>query len=141
MKIAKYDFPDDLHYDATHNWARLDGDEVVQGMTAFGQALAGEIIYVEPAGVSRKVKQGQPMLSVESGKWVGRINATVGGEIAAFNGSLDARPDAVNRDPYGGGWIVRLRPDNLEADLGRLRHASDPAYAELVERERRKYSL
>ncbi|MHB0876384.1 MAG: glycine cleavage system protein H [Anaerolineae bacterium] len=141
MKIDKYDFPDELRYDVTHNWARVEGDEMVQGMTVFGAKLAGEIIYVEPAAVGRRVKQGQPLLSVESGKWVGRVNATVGGEVVAFNQDLEWHPDSVNKDPYGKGWMVRIRPDDLTADLARLRQASDPEYRALIESERRKYSL
>jgi glycine cleavage system H protein len=141
MKIDKYEFPDDLRYDATHNWARLEGGEVVQGMTAFGAKLAGEIIYVEPATVGRKVKQGQPLLSVESGKWVGRINATVGGEVLAFNQDLEWHPDAVNKDPYGKGWMVRIRPDGLDADLARLRQADSAEHRSLIDAERKKYSL
>lgn len=141
MKIDKYDFPDDLRYDSTHNWARIEGAEVVQGMTAFGAKLAGEIIYVEPVALGRRVKQGQPLLSVESGKWVGRINATVGGEVVAFNNDLEWHAEAVNKDPYGKGWMVRLKPDDLDGDLGRLRQADNPAFRELIESERRKYSL
>ncbi len=141
MKIDKYEFPDDLRYDVTHNWARVEGAEVVQGMTAFGAALAGEIIYVEPAAIGRRVKQGQPLLSVESGKWVGRVNATVGGEVLAFNQELEWHAETVNKDPYSKGWMVRLKPDDLAADLARLRQADDAEYRALIEAERRKYGL
>jgi len=134
------DFPPELHYDRTHNWARVEGDVVVQGMTAFGQRLAGEIIYVEPAAVGRKVKQGQPIFSIESGKWVGRINAIVGGEIVAFNTDLDAQPDLVNKEPYGRGWMVRIRPDNLEADLARLGRPDDE-YRRFLDSERQRYGM
>lgn len=140
MQTAKYDFPPELYYDRTHNWARVEGDLVIQGMTAFGQALAGEIIYVEPAAVGRKVKQGQPILSIESGKWVGRINAAVSGQIVAFNVDLEAQPELVNKDPYGRGWMVRLRPDDLEADLARLLRPDDD-YQRFVECERQRYGL
>lgn len=141
MRIAQYDFPDDLYYDKTHNWARVEDGTVTQGMTAFGQALAGEIIYVEPATVGRAVKQGEPLLSVESGKWVGRINAAVSGTIVAVNDELEWQPERVNKEPYAAGWMVRLRPDDLEADLARLYRAGDEAYRQLIEAERRKYNL
>ena len=120
MKIAKYEFPDDRRYDATHNWARQEGDEVVQGMSSFGQALAGEIMYVEPAAVGREVKRGAPVLAVESGKWVGRITATVSGTIVAFNPELEWEPALVNQDAYGRGWMIRIRPNSLEEDWARL---------------------
>jgi glycine cleavage system H protein len=141
MKIAQYDFPDDLYYDNTHNWARVEDGVVTQGMTAFGQALAGEIIYVEPVTAGRAVRQGQPLLSVESGKWVGRINATVSGTIVAVNDRLERQPDRVNKDPYGAGWLVQLRPGDLEPDLTRLQRPDSPAYGRLIELERRKYGL
>ncbi|MGQ9555483.1 MAG: glycine cleavage system protein H [Anaerolineae bacterium] len=140
MQIAKYGFPPELYYDRTHNWARVEGDLVIQGLTAFGQALAGEIIYVEPAAAGRKVKQGQPILSIESGKWVGRINAAVSGQIVAFNVDLEAQPELVNKDPYGRGWMVRLQPDDLEADLARLLRPDDD-YQRFVECERQRYGL
>ncbi len=141
MKIGKYQFPDDLYYDHTHNWVRPEGDEAVQGMSDFGQALAGEIIYVEPAAVGREFEQGRPVLSVESGKWVGRINATVGGTILAFNQELDFRPDLVNEDPYGQGWMVRWRPSNAAEDLARLLRPGSPEFQEVIRAEREKYGL
>jgi len=141
MKIGKYEFPDELYYDRTHNWARVEGTEIVQGMTSFGQALATEIIYVEPAQVGRQVRQGEPIISVESGKWVGRINATVSGQVVAFNEELDWQPEMVNKDPYGAGWMVRLRPTDLEADLARLMRADSEEFRQLIEAERQEYDL
>ncbi|NPV07778.1 MAG: glycine cleavage system protein H [Anaerolineae bacterium] len=141
MKIGKYEFPDDLYYDATHNWARVEAGEVVQGMSAFGQALAGEIVYVEPAAFGREVAQGAPMFSIESGKWVGRINATVSGEVLAFNHELEWEPERVNRDPYGRGWMVRIRPASLEEDLARLLRPDTDEFRAFIAAEREKYGL
>lgn len=141
MKIGKYEFPDNLYYDSTHNWAKVSGEGVTQGMTSLGQALAGEIIYVEAASIGRKVKQGQPILSLESGKWVGRVNAAVSGEIIAFNKTLDAKPELVNHSPYADGWLVRIRPDSLDADLARLLKADSEAYKRLVDEARQRYGL
>ncbi len=141
MKIAKYDFPDELRYDATHNWVRREGDEVVQGMSVFGQALAGEIMYVEPVAVGREVKQGAPVLSVESGKWVGRITATVSGTIVAFNSDLEWEPVLVNQEPYGRGWMIRIQPAALEEDWARLLEAGSEEFHALIAAERQKYNL
>lgn len=141
MKIGKYEFPENLYYDATHNWARVEGDEVVQGMSAFGQALAGGIVYVEPAALGREVAQGAPMFSIESGKWVGRINATVSGEVLAFNRELEWEPEQVNRDPYGQGWMVRIRPVSLEEDLARLLRPDTDEFRAFIAAEREKYGL
>lgn len=141
MKIGKYEFPDDLQYDGGHNWARVEGNEVVQGVTEFGAKVAGEIIYVEPVAVGRHVRQGQPLLCIESGKWVGQVCATVSGEVTAFNVELDRHAGVINKDPYGKGWLVRLKPDCLEDDLSWLRRATEPEYQAFVETERRKYCL
>lgn len=141
MKIDKFEFPDDLRYDATHNWARRDGDEVVQGMSAFGQALAGEIMYVEPVAVGRQVKQGAPVLAVESGKWVGRVTATVSGTIVAFNPDLEWEPALVNQDPYGRGWMIRIQPDSIEDDWARLQAPDGDEFSALIKAERKKYGL
>ncbi len=141
MKIGKYEFPDDRRYDATHNWARQEGDEVVQGMSSFGQALAGEIMYVEPAAVGREVKRGAPVLAVESGKWVGRITATVSGTIVAFNPELEWEPALVNQDAYGRGWMIRIRPNSLEEDWARLQDPESEEFRALIEAERKKYGL
>lgn len=141
MKIYIYEFPDDLRYDATHNWARREDDEVVQGMSDFGQALAGEIMYVEPAAVGREVKQGEPILAVESGKWVGRVNATVSGTIVAFNQDLEWESALINREPYARGWMVRIRPSSVEEDWARLEAPTGDGFRALIEAERRKYNL
>ena len=68
MKIGDYEFPDDLYYDREHNWARVEGNVVTQGLSDFGQDLAGELVYVEVPRVGRRVERGKPMLSMESGK-------------------------------------------------------------------------
>ena len=138
MKIGPYDFPDDLYYDREHNWARVAGQSVTQGLTDFGQAIAGEIIYVEAPRVGREVRQGDPLMSMESGKWVGRVRATVGGRIAAANDALESDSTLVNSDPYGEGWLVQIDMAD-PADLGRLLRPGDPAFAEFIAAERARY--
>jgi glycine cleavage system H protein len=139
MRIGPYDFPDDLYYDREHNWARVEGDQLVQGFTAFGQAIAGEILYVEPPRAGRIVRQGEAIMSVESGKWVGRIRALAGGRIEEGNAALEAEPSLINRDPYGRGWMARLTISNA-AELDNLLRASDPAFAAFMGEERAKYN-
>jgi len=138
VKIGPYEFPDDLYYDREHNWARVEGQEVTQGLTDFGQAIAGEIIYAEPPRVGREVKQGEAFMSMESGKWVGRVKAVVGGQIAAANAELEFDSALINHEPYGGGWLARLRMAD-PTDLIRLMRAADPAFAEFMAAERAKY--
>jgi len=89
MKIDKYEFPDDLLYDKEHNWARIEGGVATIGMTDFGQTLAGEIVYAETPRVGREIKQGDPFMSLESGKWVGRVKAIVTGKITKANEDIE----------------------------------------------------
>jgi glycine cleavage system H protein len=138
MKIDKYEFPDDLLYDKEHSWARVEGNTVTQGLTDFGQDLAGEIVFVEIPRTGRDVTQGEPFMSMESGKWVGRVKAVVSGKIAAANGELEWESATVNRSPYEDGWLTRIDITDT-AQLGKLMHASDSAYREFIAAERAKY--
>lgn len=120
LQVDKYNFPDDCYFDKHHFWARLEGELVVMGMTEYATAMAGEMVFVEVIGKGKKVQQDKAFMSVESGKWVGRVFATVSGQIAEFNEELEFEPGNINRDPYGDGWLVKIRPDNLAAEVGNL---------------------
>jgi glycine cleavage system H protein len=121
--------PGDLLYDLERNvWLRFEGDEVVLGMTDVAQTLCGRIVSVEWKDVGRTVRQGRPLAVIESAKWVGPFPAPLSGEVVAINADAFATNDAgfaaylavANRDPYGAGWLVRLRPSDLEAERGHL---------------------
>lgn len=129
MEIAGYQFPEDLYYDDHHQYARVVGDEVTIGLSHYAQSAAKEIVYVELPRVGRKVEQGKPIGSIESGKWVGRLYAMVSGEVIAVNEDLADEPGLINTDPYGAGWIVKIRADNL-AELRALRRCTDPGFQE-----------
>ena len=120
MEIEGYSFPDDLYYDKNHYWARVEGGEVVMGTTDFSQKLAGEITYVDIDQEGEAVAQGKPFASIESGKWVGRVYAMVSGEVSAVNEDLEDEPEMINESPYGDGWLFRIEPSGLEADLANL---------------------
>ena len=120
MQIEGYDLPDDLYYHKEHYWARVEGDSVTIGTSDFAQKLAGQIVYVELPSVGRTVEQGKPCGSMESGKWVGRIYAPVSGKVAASNQDLEDNPEFINESPYEKGWICKVSPTNLEADLKNL---------------------
>ncbi|MGD8465314.1 MAG: glycine cleavage system H protein [Anaerolineae bacterium] len=140
MKIAPYEFPDDLYYDQDHNWARVDGQVATVGMTDFGQALANEIVYVEVPRVGRTIEQGAPFMSLESGKWVGRVKAILSGKIVKVNEELEWESTLVNESPYDEGWFVQIEladPAQMEA----LMRAGDPAFAEFIAAERETYDL
>jgi glycine cleavage system H protein len=89
------------------------------GMTDFTVRLAGEFVYVEVIEPGRKVQKGEVLMSVESGKWVGRVYAPADGEVVAFNDSLEFEPEKINEDPYGDGWLVRIRVAD-QSQLGEL---------------------
>lgn len=138
MQISGFEFPDDLYYDKLHGWARVEGDIVTQGLTSFGQAIAQEIVFVELPRAGRKVEQGQTFMSMESGKWVGRVAATVSGEITEANGELEWEPTLINQSSFDKGWLVKIAMSN-PAELGNLMKADSPEFKTFIEGEAEKY--
>ncbi len=121
MQIDEYSFPDDLSYEKNHFWAKVTEDgNVIFGATDFFQKLAGEIVYIELPMRGAKVQQSQSISSLESGKWVGKIFAPVSGEVVEANDELEDSPELINESPYGDGWIAKIKPSDLEADLSKL---------------------
>ena len=136
MEIGGYIFPDELLYDRVHNWARIDGKTATIGLSDFGQEIAGEILYAELPRVGRDIVAGEPFMSLESGKWVGRINAIVTGRIIEANEELEWESTLINEDPYGAGWLARVE---LSDEPQGLLAADDPQFSELIEAEKIKY--
>jgi glycine cleavage system H protein len=136
MKIDDYNFPDDLLYDKEHNWARIDGSEATVGLTDFGQKLAGEIVYAEVPRVGREIKAGEPFMSLESGKWVGRVKGIVSGKIIEANEELEWESALINQDPYGAGWFTKVQ---LAGEPTGLMKSTDPEFAAFIAAERAKY--
>ena len=138
MQISGYEFPDDLYYDKLHGWVRVEGDTVTQGMTEFGQAIAQEIVFVEVPRAGRDIEQGQTFMSMESGKWVGRIAALVSGKISEVNEELEWEPNLVNESSYDEGWLVKIDMSN-SAELDNVMKADSPELKALIEGEADKY--
>jgi len=136
MKIDRFNFPDDLLYDKDHNWARIEGNEATIGMTDFGQDLAGEIVYAEVPRVGRDITQGEPFMSLESGKWVGRIKAIVSGKISEANEEIEWESTIINEEPYEGGWFAKVE---MSGQPEGLLKPSDPEFAAFIAAEREKY--
>jgi glycine cleavage system H protein len=136
MKIDRYEFPDELLYDKEHNWVRIEGGTATIGLSDFGQDLAGEIVYAEMPRVGREITQGQPFMSLESGKWVGRVKAIVTGKIVQANEEIEWESTVINESPYGEGWFARVE---LVGQPEGLMKPSDPEFAELIASEREKY--
>lgn len=137
-KIDPYEFPDELYYTKEHVWARVDGTIATIGVSQFGQALAGEIVFVEVPMVGRKVTKDEPFMSMESGKWVGRVKAPVGGTVVKANEDVEWESTLVNDDPYGKGWLAQIEATNL-GDLDALLRSGSPEFAALIAAERAKY--
>ena len=136
MKIGPYEYPEDLLYDRDHNWARIEGGIATIGMTDMGQDLAGKIVYAEVPRVGREITFGRPFMSLESGKWVGRVKAIVSGKISETNDEIEWESTVINEAPYGEGWFVKVE---LSSQPEGLMNPSDPEFAALIAAEREKY--
>lgn len=114
--------PEDLYYVVDkHVWLRVSGEgPVTVGINDVAQHLAGPIVSCTPKKAGRTVPRGQSVATIESSKWVGPVPAPVSGEIVEVNEAVRRTPGILNRDPYGEGWLVRLRPSNWETDKGDL---------------------
>jgi glycine cleavage system H protein len=103
------DYPEDLLYHAEHDWARIEGDEAVLGITWYAQDLLGEVVFFEAPPVGMVLTQDEAYAEVESVKAVSDVIAPLSGEIVAINEALADSPQTINHDPYGDGWLVRVR--------------------------------
>ena len=114
---APESYPDDLRYHAEHDWARIQGDEATLGITWFAQDSLGELVHFEPPEVGATVSQGAACGEVESVKAVSDVIAPLSGEVLEVNQKAVDEPEVVNEDPYGEGWLLRVRlSDAAEAD-------------------------
>jgi len=102
-------YPDDLRYHAEHDWARIEGDQATFGITWYAQDLLGEVVFFDAPAVGSTVSQDTSYTEVESVKAVSDVIAPMSGEIIADNDSLAQSPEMINEDPYGEGWLVRVR--------------------------------
>jgi glycine cleavage system H protein len=115
--MADPNYPDDLKYHAEHDWARIEGDEAVFGITWFAQDSLGEVVFFTPPEIGTKVTKDEYYTEVESVKAVSDVVAPLSGEIISANTDLGASPETINEDPYGEGWLVRVKlSDPGEAD-------------------------
>jgi len=117
--MAEASYPDDLLYHAEHDWARVEGERATLGITWFAQDALGEVVFFEAPPVGTKVSMDAPYAEVESVKAVSEVIAPLSGEIVEVNETLADTPQAINEDPYGEGWLVKVQladpsePDRL----------------------------
>jgi glycine cleavage system H protein len=116
--MADASYPDDLLYHGEHDWARLNGESATFGITWYAQDSLGEVVFFDPPAIGAEVVKDQPYTEVESVKAVSDVIAPMSGEIVAVNETLANKPETINDDPYGEGWLVRVKvsdPSEAEA--------------------------
>ncbi|HHU46966.1 MAG TPA: glycine cleavage system protein GcvH [Bacteroidales bacterium] len=122
-------FPKNLKYSKDHEWLRVDGDDYYVGITAYAVDQLGDIVFLDIPSVGESLTSEEPFGTVEAVKTVSDLFLPVDAEVLEFNEELDADPGIVNADPYGKGWIVKIRPENPE-DIEGLLTAEE--YQELI---------
>jgi glycine cleavage system H protein len=127
--LPEESYPEELRYHPEHDWARVEGDEATFGITWYAQDSLGEVVFFEPPDVGTEVTKDATYAEVESVKAVSDVYAPLSGEVVAVNEALADSPEQINEDPYGEGWLVRVKlSDASEADA--LMDAA--AYRELL---------
>ncbi|AMW78834.1 glycine cleavage system protein H [Acinetobacter sp. TGL-Y2] len=111
--------PSELKYANTHEWVKIEGDLVVTGISDHAQDALGDLVYVEAPELGRQLTAGEQAGVVESVKTASDIHAPISGEVVEINPDLEDDPDFVNDDPYGKGWIYKIKPNNM-ADVEQL---------------------
>ena len=109
LNVADASYPDDLKYHPEHDWARIDGDVATFGITWYAQDQLGEVVFVDPPEVGKTVSKDEPYAEIESVKAVSDVVAPLSGEIVEVNEALGDSPESINDDPYGSGWLVKVR--------------------------------
>ena len=128
--MADESYPEELHYHPEHDWARVEDTVATFGITWYAQDALGEVVFYEPPEVGSTVTKDQAYAEVESVKAVSDVYAPLSGEIVAVNDAVAERPELINQDPYGDGWLVRVRLSDPSETDGLLDAA---AYRQLLE--------
>lgn len=123
-----FNTPPDLRYTKTHEWLRVEGDEVVVGITDYAQDALGDVVYIELPQVGATFAAGDVFGAIESVKAASDLYAPVGGEVVAVNTALEDDQSPINSDPYGAGWMIRMKPSGEEGEL-----LDAAAYEQVVE--------
>lgn len=121
--------PANLKYTEDHEWVKIDGDIATVGVTAFAQGELGDIVYVEVETVGETLGKGDEFGTVEAVKTVSELFSPLSGEILEFNDSLESEPEKVNTDPYGKGWMIKIKISNPD-EIAEL--LDDAAYKALI---------
>ena len=128
--MADASYPDDLKYHEEHDWARIEGDHATFGVTWYAQDALGEVVFFDPPEVGSEVTKDQSYAEVESVKAVSDVVAPLSGEIVAVNEALNDSPERINQDPYGEGWMIKVRMSD-PSEVERLMDVE--AYKEMLQ--------
>jgi glycine cleavage system H protein len=132
-----YNTPQDCRYSKSHEWVRIEDGEATIGISDYAQHALGDVVFAELPDVGRNLSKGESFGVVESVKAASDVYAPISGEVIKINEALLDAPETLNNDPYGEGWMLKLRPSNLEADLGELLDAA--GYEQHIEDEASKH--
>lgn len=125
-------YPTDVRYTREHEWARVEGGVVTVGITSYATDQLGDVVFVELPEPGKKLEAGKPFGVVEAVKTVSDLYAPIDGEVVEINGALTDNPAIVNQEPFGEGWMIRIRPKNA-ADVEKLLSPDD--YEKLIEEQ------
>ncbi len=126
VEIDGSKLPEELYYTKDHTWARIeDNGSVTVGMDAFGAKAAGNIEFIDLPMEDDEFEAGEAFGSLESAKWVGGLLMPVSGTVIAVNENIEDELELLTRDPYGEGWLIKVKPSNLKDDLKALVHGDD----------------
>ena len=120
VKVENYEVPEGLYYSNDFAWAKVEGDKVRMGITDYAQKQLREIVYAELPEAGAELKQNEPYGTLESVKAVSDLVAAVSGTVEEVNAEVQSQPELLNEDPYVKGWLVVVKPENLQAELANL---------------------
>ena|SRR3972149_5418085 len=120
VKAGEYEVPEGLYYSKDFEWVKIEGDKVRIGMTDYAQKQLREIVYAQLPSLGTTIKQNEPYGTVESVKSVSDLIAPISGTIEEANAEAQSKPEILNEDPYGKGWLLIVKPSNLTAELANI---------------------
>ncbi len=120
VKVDGYEVPEGLYYSNDFEWIKIEGDKVRMGITDYAQKQLREIVYADLPEAGTEVKQNEPYGTVESVKAVSDLVAAISGTVEEVNAEVQSKPEILNEDPYVKGWLILVKPSNLQAELPNL---------------------
>lgn len=120
VKVEAYEVPEGLYFSKDFEWVKIEGDKIRIGITDYAQKSLREIVYAELPSAGSEVKQNEPYGTLESVKAVSDLVAPVSGTIEEVNDEVQSKPETLNEDPYGKGWLLVVKPSNLQAELANI---------------------